>query len=302
MRIFLWWPTKPTAFAILMVSTAVLALLPTRWTGCAASVTQPVSPLTWVLSSFVRNARTTSDNITSSTPSVEQFRQLEQLNQNYELQLQQQAVMITELEDIIRDVTGLRNQLNDERVRIVIAAVIGGETSPRRETIRISKGARQGLQVGDWVAAGLPRESATSGRNGRELLMQQWLIGVVSQVFPYVSDVQLTTDPGFRPTNVFWVANPASDERWELARRECGLVGVGNGMMRIEQAAQDYLKEGYIYVLAPLSYPQPLALAVGKIKDAKALDTGLHYQFEVEPWASVRELSHVYVISLSEPR
>lgn len=301
MRYHLIQPSKPTSFAILMVAAALTSLMPARWTACGSNLTQPISPLTWAVSSSLHYVRYTSDNFTSSTPTRDEYAKLEEQNQRHELQLHQQAVMLAELEDIIRDLSGVRGQLNDERVRLIIAAVIGGETSPLRETIRISKGARHGVKVGDWVAAGMAREDVPGGVSGRELLMQQWIIGIVSRVYPYVSDVQLTTDPGFRPSNVFWAARPVGENRWEIARRECGIEGIGNQRMRVDRAAQDYLSEGYTIILAPLAYPQPLGLAVGRIIDVKSLDTGLHYRFEVVPWGAARNLSHVYVISTSEP-
>ncbi|MBU0618497.1 MAG: hypothetical protein KKI02_12335, partial [Planctomycetes bacterium] len=170
---------------------------------------------------------------------------------------------------------------------------------PQREVLTISKGARHGVQVGDWVAAGIPPAQRPPAATGRELLLQQWLVGVVAEVQPHLSRVQLTTDPQFG-TQLAWAAQALTDKTWEVAERRCGLVGLGDGRMRIDRAAVDYLTAGYTIVLVPISHPQPIALAVGRIVASEPLETGVHYNFQVEPWADARELSHVYVISYLE--
>ena len=298
------WPlSKPGLYAILMIAAAITSLLPARWTSCVDSLTQPISPITWAVSSSVHALRNTADDLTTPAPSASQAQELLEQNERYLLQLRQQGILIDELEQIIRDLSGLREQMSDERARIVFASVIGGETSPLRETLRISRGTRHGIRVGDWVAAGLPKQERHTEGGGRDLLMQQWLIGVVSEAFPYVSDVRLTTDPGFRPNTVFWVARVVTETgtQLEIAPRECSLEGIGHQKMLIDRAAEDYESEGYNIVLAPLAYPQPLALVLGQIEQSRALETGLHYQFVVKPWSDARTLTHVYVISLVEP-
>ena len=70
--------------------------------------------------------------------------------------------------------------------------------------------------------------------------------------------------------------------------------------MRLDRASYDYMGNGYTIVLAPLSSPRPLVLALGRIVSAVPLETGLHYNFEVEPWGNPREISNVYVISVTE--
>lgn len=299
MRPSQWRLTKPAAFAILMIATALLALLPVRWTGCTDGLMLPVSPITWVFSGGTRRARSAVDGLAAPPSTRDDFERLRRQNERLARQVGQQQILIADMEQVVADLSGLRDQLADPRVRIVFAAVMAGDASPARETLFISKGARHGVAVGDWVAAGVPAAERDPAATGRELLLQQWLVGVISEAHPYLSRVQLTTDPQFG-TQLAGVAKPLTDGTWEVAERSCGLVGLGNGRMRIDRAAVDYRAAGYTIVLAPLSQPQPLALAVGRIIGSQRLETGVHYNFEVEPWADARELSHVYVISCSE--
>lgn len=282
-----------------MVVAAVLALLPTRWTACTNGLMQPVSPITWVLSGGTRRARTAADNLTGPAPTPEDFERVRQAHERLTRRIGQQQVQIAELEQVVADLSGLRDQLADPRTKIIFAAVLGGDASPQRETLTISMGSHHGVKVGDWVAAGLPATERDPAATGRELLLQQWLIGMVSATQAYSSRVQLATDPEFG-TQLVWLAKPLPDNTWEVAERGCGLVGLGHGRMRVDRAPADYLGAGHTIVLAPLRHPQPLALAIGRIVAREPLETGMHYNFEVEPWADARELSHVYVISFGE--
>ena len=299
MRPSQWRLTKPRVFAILMVAAALLALLPVRWTGCTGGLMQPVSPITWVFSGGTRRARGAADDLTTPAPTPADFERLRRENERLARQVGQQQILIVEMEQIVADLSGLRDRVADPRTRIVFAAVVAGDAAPQRETLSILKGTRHGVAVGDWVAAGVPPAERNPAATGRELLLQQWLIGVISEVQPYLSRVQLTTDPRFG-TQLVRVAKPLRDATWEVAERDCGLVGLGGGRMRIDRAAVDYPAAGYTIVVAPLSHPRPLALAVGRIIASERLETGVHYNFEVEPWADARKLSHVYVISFPE--
>ena len=299
MRPSQWRLTKPGVFAILMVAAAVLALLPAGWTSCVDGLMQPVSPITWLFAGGARGARAGAQNLAAPQPTREQLQLLRGERERLARQVGQQAILIAEMERIIADLCGLRDQLSEQRARIIFASVVGADPSPQREVLTISKGARHGVQVGDWVAAGIPPAQRPPAATGRELLLQQWLVGVVDEVQPHVSRVQLTTDAQFG-TQLAWAAQPLPDGTWAVAERQCGLVGLGEGRMRIDRAATDYLAAGYTIVLVPLSHPQPLALVAGRIVAAEPLETGVHYDLQVEPWAAARNLSHLYVISFLE--
>jgi cell shape-determining protein MreC len=295
----LWRPTKPTVFAILMVAAALAALLPARWTSCADGLMQPISPITWLISGGARRAGAAAENLAARDPTRGDFQRLQDENERLTRQVGQQSILIAEMERMIADVTGLQDQLVDLQARIIFAAVLGADPSPDREVLLISKGARHGVEVGDWVAAGMPPTQHPAGATGRELLLQQWLAGIIVEVQPHVSRVQLTTDPEFG-TQLAWAAQPLTDDTWKVAERQCGLVGVGAGHMRIDRATTDYVATGHTIVLIPLAHPQPVALVAGRIVGSEPLDTGVHYDLQVEPWGDARALTHVYVISVSD--
>ena len=146
----------------------------------------------------------------------------------------------------------------------------------------------------------MSRNERNPADSGRQLLMKQWLIGIVAEAHPYVSRVQLATDPSFSVNMKCKIAKPLADGTLETASSECRLEGAGEGRMRIDQAYQDYYAEGYTIVLTPLSRTRPIALTIGRIVRSRALETGLHFELEVAPWAEARDLSNVYIISLAE--
>lgn len=291
-------PSKPLVFAVLMVISAVVAILPARWTATFDAILQPLAWILSPVSTETRSARASVDEWGEPPPTRAEVAELRERAARLDLQLSQQQIAISELEQMLAEVSGLRDQLLDLESKIIVAPVVGGDASPARETLEIARGARDGILVGDWVAAGAPPQVRGPAITGRDPLLQQWLVGRISQVNPYTSTVQLTTDPHFGPELV-WASKPVSEGVWQVADRECALIGLGNRQMRIDRAAEDYSAENWNVVLAPLAHPRPLALVVGRIVGSETLDTGLHYDLAVEPWADARRLAYVYVVSIS---
>jgi cell shape-determining protein MreC len=281
-----------------MAGAAVAALLPASWTGCAGGLLQPMGWFEWALSGTTRRARATGRLAAEPAPTREQFRQLREHSTRLARQVAEQKLEIDRLERQIAQLAGLRETLGELRAKIVFATVVGGDASPQRETLTISKGRRAGVRPGDWVTAGVPPAEREPEATGRDLVVRQWLIGRVSQVQPYLSSVQLASDPGFGPQRV-WLARQTEDGGWQLADRQCGLEGAGKGRMRIDRAASDYLASGHTAVLVALAEPRHAVLAIGRVVGSRTLETGLHYDLSVEPWGDPRALSHVYVLSVS---
>jgi len=278
---------------------AVLALLPTAWTRWPGGILQPLGWLQWSAASATRAAERSVRDAGSEWLSPDEARELTEQLEQLRRQLGQQAVLLADLDRQMTEVTGIRQDLGEGRTQIVIAAVIGFDASPRRQTLTINKGSlgEGQIRVGQWVAAGVPLEKRDPRAAGRELLARQWLIGKVSRVDPYRSWVQLTTDPDFGP-QVVRVAKVLPDGQWQTANEEPVLYGLGAGRMRIHQAKGDYFKSGHIVVLVPRSGDSPTALSVGYIKGSRRLpEAPLFYDLDVEPWADPRELAYVYVIS-----
>lgn len=300
MRLRLRRPSKPTVFAILMVAAALAALLlPAGWSSCASGMAQPLGWFQWITSSGTRGSVDRAKSLAAPRPTRAEVRRLRRQNEELAQKLRHQQATIAQLERRVANLAGLRTQIGDVHAKIILASVVGGDTSPQRETVTISRGREHGVKLGDWVAAGVGSDERDPTGTGRDLLLRQWLVGRVSEAQPYLSRVQLATDPHFGPQRV-WTARPTTDGTWQLANSECGLESLGNGRMRIDRASEDYLATGYTIVLVPLAHPRPMALAIGRIVASEMLGTGLHYDLEVEPWGNPRMLSHVYVISLAQ--
>jgi cell shape-determining protein MreC len=279
-----------------MVASAIVALLPARWTACSGGLVQPLGWLSWAVTGGTREAEEAVSAALEPAASPDEVREMRRQLGELERKVGQQAVELAEMERLVADLSGLRDQLADQRAKIIFATVIGGDASPERETLTISKGARNGVRVGDWVAAGSPVDERDPHETGRGLLMRQWIIGRVSVVHPYLCHVQLTVDPAFG-TERAWPAKALPDGSWETADTQCGLQGLGGGRMRIRQAPRDFRAEGFDHVLVPLAHPRPMALVAGRVVASEKLETGLHYDLAVEPWADPHALSHVYVVS-----
>ncbi len=297
MRKLLSRPTRPALFAILMAAAALVALLPARWTSFVNGLLQPGVWLSGPASQATRAVRSATD-AAPPAPDPAEFEELLHTKELLERQLHHQELMIAEMDRLLAEVTGLRDQLVDPNARIIIAPVVGADASARREVLLIGKGSRAGVRVGDWVAAGAVTGVHPGARTARDRLLQQWLVGRVVDVAPYVAWVQLTTDPQFGRMAA-WAADASADGTWRIAERQCVLYGVGDGLMRIEQATVDYRQTGQIFVLVPIGHPRPMALLAGVVVGGRMLETGLHFDLDVRPPADARRLSYVYVISLT---
>lgn len=202
---------------------------------------------------------------------------------------------VTELERQLEEVTGLANQLADSDARILVAPVLGFDTSPRRETILIGRGSLRGVETGMWVAAAASPRKEDPTITGRQLLMRGWLVGRVVEVRPYTARVQLTTDPGFR--QLVRTAKAMPDGVWVPAEEECVLYGRGSGTMLISEAEKDYLLTGYRVVLAERGEYLPVGLTLGQVVQSRQVESSpLHVDLVVHPWDAVTDLREVYVI------
>lgn len=295
--------TRSLIFAVLMLASAISAfLLPRGWTDWSDGLIQPLAAVESPVSGTTRAVR----DFATPRPrlSAAESERLQRENEQLRRLVGHQELLLAERGEELAAVTGIREQLGGISAQIIVARVVGGESSPLRESLLISQGSigPRPVRVGDWVAAGAPR-AARADRGGRELLLREWLIGRVAQVHPYVSRVQLTTDPGFgdalfRAVRVR-AARALSDGTWQFAKSEALLYGDGGERMVIRQASESLLAERFVTVVARLSDALPVEMLIGKLTGSTSLpESALHYDFTVTPPASARTLTHVYVISL----
>ena len=288
-------PSKPVAFAILMAVAAAVALLPTGWVAWLRGPFQLLGLPQWALVTTVYHAREAADAAQATGMSPEQCRRLEEENEALRRLAAQQHAWLADLEDRYDVACGIRGQLWSDSVDIVVAPVLGYDSSTRRDTLLIGRGAESDLVPGQWVAAGVAPEDWPAGQTGGQLLLREWLVGRIAQVQTHTSRVELASDPAFR--ELVAVAADGADGTWRPDPKNYVLSGRGHGRMVISQADKDFAALGYGPVLVPPAPALPAMLSLGRVASAAPLEeSALHFDVEVRPWADVRRLRHVYVI------
>lgn len=290
-----WRLSRAATFVLLMTLAALTALMPPRWTAWTGRLLQPLAWIQWIAGAGSRSAiRNLSAAPDEPTVSRRAYEELQDALADRQRQLEHQQATLQALAERVDELTGLRGQLQDPSMKIVLATVLGGDTSPARGGLTITPGALRGLAPGQWVVAGRPldpNEVAT----GRQLLARHWVIGRVAQAHTHVGRVRLATDAGFTPVEVR-LAQVTPDGQVMFAERRAVLEGAG-GRMMIRQAVEDYFANGYREVFIELPGTIPTTLLIGRVVSARPRsDSPLHYDLEVEPPAPARRLTHVYVL------
>jgi hypothetical protein len=290
--------SKPALFAFLMTVSALVALLPPAWTRWVRGLIQPIGWLQWPLVAGTRRVSDGTTTAAGSAPGRDAYDRAVAELEGLRRQVGHQQLIITELEKQLADVTGIRGQLHRQQAGILIASVVAFDASPRRDALTIARGENDGIRVGQWVAAGLPPDQLDPQATGRDLLIRQWIIGRVIEAHPYLSRVQLCTDPAFGPLRVR-AARINPNGVWETAKGECLLYGRGGGGMQIRDATADYVKQGYPAIVVPLGGNSTDVMTLGWASSATPLpEAALHYNLDVRPWGDQRGLTHVYVVDL----
>jgi cell shape-determining protein MreC len=290
-------PRKSFVFAMLMVAAALALLLPDGCTAWLDGARQPLAFLQWLVAGGARSSSRLLSAAARDGVSRAEFERLAAENAALRQQLALQRLSAEELERRLVELSGLAEPLQDLAVRIHVATLVGGDSSPSRHAVVITRGEADGVRLGDWVAAGAPRDESDPAASGRELLARQWLLGKVRVAHAFTSEVLLITDPAFGPERVY----PArlSEGGGVFGERECLLYGAGSHA-EIRAAAENYLRLGFTDVVVRLPTNRPLSLPIGRIVGAEPLrESALHFDLRVEPCGDVRRVTRVYVISLA---
>jgi hypothetical protein len=300
-------PSKTRTFWILMAASAVWAfLLPPRWTAPLRGLLQPLALFQWPATWLARKAHVTVDGLGSGAISAERAKELLAEAERLRLQVAQQRLRLEEVEHRLDEVSGLRDQLPDSHLRIVIAPVVSQDSSPRGQTLLVTLSEHQSRLLakgkGQWVLAAGPRGSDDPEATIRDLLDREWVIGRVSEVHTRSARIQLTTDPRFRMlVRAARLRVEGNGRWWELAEQGCVLVGQGGGRMGISQAVENYYRTGYRVVVVPASRDLPSPMALGRIEASSPRDDSpQHFDLSVVPWGRVETLTHVYIVA-TEP-
>ncbi len=291
--------SKTFAYAALLAVSALLAMLPVSCTSALRSPFQLLGLAQQPATAGARAAREAVGGASHPRLSEAQSRRLEEQNDELQRQVLHLSATVATLEDRVAELTGLAEPLSGSGAKIIVASVLSIDSNPRRAGFVIGKGSMHGIRAGQWVAAGVPRDARPTDATGRELLTRQWLIGRVKEADLRLSRVQATTDADFHA--VAQAARVLPDGVWQAAERKCVIDGRGDGTLRIREAWQDYLKDGFRFVAIPESAELPVSLAIGQIASSSPVDNApMHFDLVVRPWRDFRDVGTVYVISTGQ--
>lgn len=290
-------PSRRGWFSLLMCGALICALAPPAWTRWLRTLLQPVALLQRPVTLGAQQVHDAIGERARGPLSAAEAELLRSQNDELRRLVGNQELLIAEQDQRLGELAGLREQFGNARVKLVIGQIIAYDTSPLRAHLRISEGSRTitGLRPGLWVvAAGRPPESPD-----RDHLLQaaqrQWIIGRLLEVQPFVSTVQLATDPGFGGVQVR-PARIESDGSWSPLDLTCALKGAGGNRMIMDLVPRELVVDRTA-VFMPASELLPIPVGIGKVTAAKRLaEAPQHFDYEVRPWGDWRELRFVYIL------
>lgn len=254
-------PSKPAIFAMLMLASAVMIMLPRDFFASARNMTQLVAfsgyPVSRAVDNLADSARAIAAEPVPAKTHMEMVR-ARQAAENEVIVLQRQ---ILELRNRLGDIANLRGYFDRrdhlrDKGRLIPARVVGWDAVPGRDSMALLKGRSANVAEGSWVTSRLA--IAAGEENGvaddLRVLARQTLIGWVEQTAPYTSRVVLLSD---RFTNRVWRVHIAAVGRENRKPEfvldgdrpaDFALEGIGDGKMRIPDVHARFIREKLIRV------------------------------------------------------
>lgn len=179
---------------------------------------------------------------------------------------------IIQLEEVVRENEFLRQQMGlelSENNSLILAHVIGWDSSNSRKSFLINKGAKDGVKKKAAII--------TSGNI---------LVGQTIEVFDSFSRIQSILDPNSRINALI---------------QESGITGLIRGNQGLNLILdllpqREEIKEGEIVITSGLAGLFPSGLLIGKIQKVFSLDVQMSQTAEVEPITDFNNLEKVFVI------
>jgi rod shape-determining protein MreC len=200
--------------------------------------------------------------------------------------LAEREYRIQELQHIRKENEALRQQLGfailSPRTLLLAEVTARGDLSGWWQTVRINKGHRDGV---------LPDMA---------VITSQGLIGRTMDVTSRSSEILLITDPNSK-------LSARIDRNRALGIMQgAGTLSASNSGVELLASARptevhylpahDTIKTGDIVVTSGYGHVFPDGLPIGNIVDVKLHESGLYQQAEVQPFADLRDLQHVFVV------
>ncbi|MAE61913.1 MAG: hypothetical protein CMJ49_11225 [Planctomycetaceae bacterium] len=269
------------ATAIAVVVLLVLALLPAGWCVYArpvgAILDDAVSPVVYPLRVMGLHLRQTVSSPESSEADMAlidaRLREQDNIIAN-------QIGRIQELEDELHELRGQKQRLGGDSYNLARANVIGQSTDPVSTTLKLDKGSRDGLAVGQPV------------------LYRASVVGRIIDVQSRVSTFELITRPGrvisavITPRDVKgdWSALDRAPCQFRATRRERLVYDEADGSLPIH--VKDFAR------LQDKDWPASVQhWIIGEVIDVKtSVDAPLRQRVVIEPLVRLRHLSAVSIV------
>ena len=215
-------PSKQTTFAVMMVASAVLLLLPWDILGAAKSLSQLAAVPQAVVSGASHGLAEPLRNLGMPVLSAEKHAELVARREALESENFSLTLHIAELQAQINELTRIRKQGFPPDGKLVPAKVIAADALASRGSLLLSKGSVSGVKAGDWI---LSRRFVDAGwedgvRKGSSVLARESLIGWVEETEAFTARVVLLSD------NVSRVKSP--HQRYDAAK-DARLVAMLDG-------------------------------------------------------------------------
>lgn len=308
-------PSKPAIFAMLMVASAGLAILPRSFLSSLRNTTQLAALPQYAVTRAGRGLSQSADGLAAEpVPAVRHAEVLreKQAIENENIALQEQ---IRSLQTRCEQLQKIRRRPDfPENGRLIPARVVGWDAVPGRDSLVLLNRPSAKVRRGDWVASRIAIQAGSDEGIHDEfrVLAQSTLIGWIEQTAPYVSRVVLLSD---RYSNRVWRVHIASvgrgDQRPRFVPRgddyaDFALEGIGEGRMRILDIDARFIEEGLIRVGDVVTTdghdPKlPLAMVIGDIIELQQIKKQpLLYHATVAHRFDPADLSEVLVVDVSQ--
>lgn len=195
-------------------------------------------------------------------------------NESLRHQLRVLQVKILDYESRLNETHRLRTLLGfakNQGKEYIAAEVVGRSNLSTFRSLRISRGSREGIQV------------------GMPVLTAQGIVGRIIRTGPFHSDVQLFSDRNFH-----------LDALVERARIRAVVQGISESKMQFNLAQRADVKIGDAVVTSGITGSFPEGLPVGKVIKIQYETDHVSQQITIEPWVDPRSLEEVLVLKRSD--
>lgn len=311
-------PSKPTIFAMLMVLSAGMALLPRDFFSPFRNLTQLVAVPQYGATAAARHISKSAKDLRS--PPISQAKHAEALAARKALENENVALLrkLHRLQEMVADLQQLRSRPQfPANGRLIPARVVGWDAVPERDSMVLMKKSRPEVRQGDWITSRLAIESGQQdglheNMDDMRLLARETLIGWIEQTGAYFSRAVLLSDAYSRRKWYVHIASVGREGRGPSFVMHNGqpadfaLEGIGKGRMRILDINARFINEGLIrpgdVVTTDGRDPKlPLPMVVGEIVEFEQIkNQPLLYHAIVKHRCDPKDISDVYIVDMPQ--